>query len=56
MSDPEIQIGKKKITGENANRENDMEKMDETMDELWIKIPKGNPELGTEDRNTKITE
>ena len=48
--------GRKKITGENAITENDLEKMHETMDELWIKIPKGNPELGTEDRNTKITE
>ena len=52
----ESESGRKKINGKNAITENDLEKMHETMDELWIKIPKGNPELGTEDRNTKITE
>ena len=34
VRDPEIRIGKKKITGENAITENDLEKMHETMDEL----------------------
>ena len=34
VRDPEIRIGKKKITGKNAITENDLEKMHETMDEL----------------------
>ena len=34
VRDPEIRIWKKKITGENAITENDLEKMHETMDEL----------------------
>ena len=34
VRDPKIRIGKKKITGENAITENDLEKMHETMDEL----------------------
>ena len=34
VRDPEIRIGKKKITGENAITENDLEEMHEVMDEL----------------------
>lgn len=34
VRDPEIRIGKKKITWKNAITENDLEKMHETMDEL----------------------